>query len=56
MIDYLDSTQETEDLRLAGYISPGWYYWDETQAGCYGPYESQDAAAQAAAAYAEHLL
>lgn len=27
-----------------GWNGPGWYFWDESEAYCHGPYESQEAA------------
>ncbi len=34
-IDWLDSGDPKW-----GYNSPGWYFWDEAGAYCYGPYTS----------------
>lgn len=29
-----------------GFNGAGWYFWDETEAYCYGPYESAEIAEQ----------
>jgi hypothetical protein len=34
-IQYLDKSFEYSDI--AGYTTPGWYFWDETGAHCHGP-------------------
>ncbi len=41
-IEYIN--KQFDNWELAGYTSPGWYFWDETQSGCYGPYESEEIA------------
>ena len=38
-----------------GVHRPGWYFWDETWATCYGPYESEQEADEACVEYAKHL-
>lgn len=56
-IDYYDDSGEwsAEDRQAQGYTSPGWYFWDETQSTCYGPYEDQDIAAKEQVRYAASL-
>lgn len=44
MIEYID--HKWADWKAAGYTNPGWYFWDETEANCYGPYESKAVAAE----------
>lgn len=34
---------------------PGWYFWDETEAFAYGPYDDREAAVKAMGEYAETL-
>ncbi len=34
-----------------GYTSAGYYFWDETWATCYGPYDSENIALEACAVY-----
>ena len=29
---------DKEDLNNTGFSGEGWYFWDETQSRCYGPY------------------
>jgi hypothetical protein len=43
------------DLRLAGYSEPGYYFWDETDAYCHGPYTTREKAVAAMAKYARNL-
>jgi hypothetical protein len=31
-------SQPFEDCYERGYSYPGWYFWDETQADCIGPF------------------
>ena len=38
-----------------GYTEPGYYFWDETQAFIYGPYDCQEDAQEALAKYAAYL-
>lgn len=33
-----------EDAELVGWEGPGWYFWDETEAYCYGPYRTKQEA------------
>lgn len=44
-----------EDAAAAGYTTEGWYFWDETEAHCLGPWVSQEAAEAQLKAYAEWL-
>jgi len=45
--------QETNDP-VTQYNS-GWYWWDETWAGCFGPYGSQEEARVSVKKYSETL-
>lgn len=36
-----------------GYVSPGWYFWDETWSYCYGPFDTEKLARDA---YSEYIL
>jgi hypothetical protein len=38
-----------------GWNGSGWYFWDETQAYCHGPYESQEKARQQLNKYVAYL-
>lgn len=38
-----------------GWNGPGWYFWDETGAYCYGPYGSAQEANEACSRYAKTL-
>lgn len=42
MVDYYD--EGWMDAEEAGYEGPGWYFWDETQTTCFGPYPDSDTA------------
>jgi len=44
-----------EDADCAGWRGPGWYFWDETQAYCHGPYESEEIAKQKSDEYGANL-
>lgn len=48
--------EEIEDADLAGWEGPGWYFWDETQSHCYGPYDDVVSASLAAQRYAREVL
>lgn len=39
----------------AGYVTPGWYFWDETSAYCHGPFRSRRAAYRGLCKYARSL-
>jgi hypothetical protein len=52
-VQYLHEPFENSDI--AGYRGPGWYFWDETQAGCYGPYNSKEEAEWWLEEYARYL-
>ena len=53
MIEYLD--KPWPDALLQGWNGLGWYFWDETQAYCYGPYPSSVAAQNALEEYAKTI-
>jgi hypothetical protein len=44
------------DGKVAGYEGPGWYFWDETQSNCYGPYKTANGAARAKNKYCHEVL
>lgn len=44
-----------EDAELCGYTTAGWYFWDETQAYCHGPFSTQEKAKAKLKEYAENL-
>lgn len=50
-IHFSDKPGSYED----GYSSPGWYFWDETQAFRYGPYASGDMCREKMTEYANQL-
>lgn len=43
------------DAALCGWKEPGWYFWDESWANCYGPYITRGEAEDAANHYAAQL-
>lgn len=53
MVQYI--SEPFPDAEISGYTSPGWYFWDEAQSHCYGPYESQGQAESALEQYASSL-
>lgn len=53
-IDYI--TEPFEDSDNRGYRGPGYYFWDETQVYCYGPYEFPLQAHQAHWDYCKEVL
>ena len=57
MIEYIFVNPDTKnfDPHACGYEGPGWYFWDETDAFCYGPYVSPDEALQKLRAYGAKL-
>lgn len=44
-------TKNWTDGDLCGYTKPGWYFWDETEATCYGPYPTPISALAAFVCY-----
>lgn len=46
------SETERDDMYLAGYTEPGWYFWDEVH-HCRGPFERRDHAEAAVKEYIE---
>lgn len=54
-INYYNDAMEDLPAREQGYTGPGWYFWEETQSSCYGPYLSVLAAYDAFAEYGETL-
>lgn len=47
--------QMFQDGDLAGWDGPGWYFWDETEAYCHGPFTTKSEAEAAKTKYAEQL-
>lgn len=47
--------EANDDLIAAGYEGPGWYFWDETDAYCHGPFSTRDEASDACREYAKNL-
>lgn len=55
-VHYKDAAHLTEDEILAGYYcASGWYFWDETWANVYGPFDTKDDAVSALIDYCERL-
>lgn len=50
-----DVSDDSMNMALAGYRGPGWYFWDETDAHCHGPYINEDKAREAFFEYARVL-
>jgi hypothetical protein len=46
---------ELSDLRLAGYTTEGWYFWDETWTNLCGPYKTKKEASEKLDKYVETL-
>lgn len=57
LIEYYDDVIKNTWLEWqeAGYDGPGWYFWDEVQMYCYGPYKTADDARLAEQEYADTL-
>jgi hypothetical protein len=53
MVSYL--SESWSDAAAAGWTGPGWYFWDETEAYCHGPYHSRLEADEAEVQYARAL-
>jgi hypothetical protein len=47
--------KDWEDGKSAGWAGPGWYFWDETQSQCYGPYKTLPEAKEKLAEYVKSL-
>lgn len=54
-LDYDDRTVIANDLCRRGYSVPGWYFWDETEAYCQGPFQDRDEASRKLDEYAKSL-
>lgn len=52
-VQFLD--KPWEDCEHQGYKGPGWYFWDETDIYCHGPYVAEIIASKALDEYAYHL-
>jgi hypothetical protein len=55
MIEYL-YFPNNKDLESRGYSGKGYYFWDEAEQDCYGPYLTYDQALVALDKYAENLM
>lgn len=56
MIDYLtDDPDNYFDLSYYGFAGEGFYFWNETEANCYGPYDTKHEAEAALDEYAKTL-
>ena len=53
MIEYIAIT--FPDANLAGWTGPGWYFWDEAQSSCIGPFGSKAECERAAKHYGDQL-
>lgn len=47
--------KEWKDAERSGYTTPGWYFWDETDSQCYGPFDSETVTEQQRDLYFENL-
>jgi hypothetical protein len=54
-IEYL-TNGDFENAVERGYKGVGWYFWDEVEQDCYGPYLTYDQALVALDKYAENLM
>ena len=57
MVEYIliNPYDKTIHPSLYGWNGPGWYFWDETEAHCYGPFETAEEANKKLKEYAETL-
>lgn len=55
MIQYLNENQHSNCGFDCGYTEPGYYFWDETQAYCHGPYKTVAEANHYLYHYCQHL-
>ncbi len=53
LIENIES--EWKDAKLSGYTTPGWYFWDEADSQCYGPFDSESIAEIQRDRYFKHL-
>ena len=44
-----------KDADQAGFTQPGWYFWDETEAFCHGPYKTLEEAREKLDEYGKQL-
>lgn len=54
-VEYIGGLSYDEAQRCWGYNGPGYYFWDETQAYCHGPYAQVADAVIALNHYVERL-
>lgn len=54
-IEYLPRAGWAEPEKASEYTVPGWYFWEENQAYCQGPYKTEHQAITACAEYARAL-
>jgi hypothetical protein len=52
-VRYIDNV--SADSLADGYTNPGWYFWDETESYCHGPYINYQETVGAMSKYAETL-
>jgi len=56
MIEYIeDNAENSWNLSYYGFCGEGFYFWDETEACCYGPYSTRDEAQKSLEKYIERL-
>lgn len=55
-IQYIEESWHEPDATMSGFTKPGWYFWDETQAYCHGPYETREEAEASIKEYCEKVL
>lgn len=61
MVQYINCADKTEepvraaDLELAGFTTPGWYFWDETDTQCYGPFDTEEKATEEREKYIRYI-
>ena len=58
MIDYLTlkSFDNENDAKLSYWNGEGWYFWDETESICYGPYDTEELARDGEIKYCKEIL
>jgi len=55
VVYYYAHGKDWHDADAQGFDGPGWYFWDETESQCYGPYETKELAELKLQEYAEWL-
>lgn len=49
MVQFLSQMWDTANMQ--GYAGRGWYFWDEAECDCYGPYDNREEAQKKSSLY-----